>query len=96
MTSLMTSPGNNIVQILKLIYLPSIFELQRRSNTQNVRNAHGYRSGIFNFRYKTSGKKRLSRAQNGGHFKKILNIKHSFNLTSHMIRSSQIMPKKFF
>ena len=96
MTSLMTSPGNNIIQILKLIYLPSIFELQRRSNTQNVRNAHGYRSGKFNFRYKTSGKKRLSRAQNGGHFKKDLNIKHSFNLTSHMIRSSQIMPKKVF
>ena len=42
---------------------PSIFELQRRSNTQNVRNAHGYLSGIFNFRYKS-----LSRAQNGGHF----------------------------
>ena len=67
MMSLMTSPGNKIGQILKLIYLPSIFELQRLSNTQNVRNAHGYRSGIFNFRYKTSGKKW---AQNGGHFEK--------------------------
>ena len=30
---------------------PSIFELQRRSNTQNVGNAHGYLSGIINFRY---------------------------------------------
>ena len=46
---------------------PSIFELRRRSKAQNVGNAHGYLSGIFNFRY-TSGKKRLSRAQNGGHF----------------------------
>ena len=30
---------------------PSIFELQRRSKAQNVRNAHGYLSVIFNFRY---------------------------------------------
>ena len=29
---------------------PSIFELQRRSKAQNVGNAHGYLSGIFNFR----------------------------------------------
>ena len=41
---------------------PSIFELERRSKAQNVRNAHGYLSGI------TSGKKSLSRAQNSGHF----------------------------
>ena len=30
---------------------PSIFELQCRSKAQNVGNAHGYLSGIFNFRY---------------------------------------------
>ena len=30
---------------------PSIFELEHRSKTQNVGNAHGYLSGIFNFRY---------------------------------------------
>ena len=30
---------------------PLIFELQRRSKAQNVGNAHGYLSGIFNFRY---------------------------------------------
>ena len=30
---------------------PSIFELERRSRAQNVGNAHGYLSGIFNFRY---------------------------------------------
>ena len=30
---------------------PSIFELQRRSKAQNVGNADGYLSGIFNFRY---------------------------------------------
>ena len=42
---------------------PSMFELERRSKAQNVGNAHGYLSGIFNFR-----QKRLSRAQNSGHF----------------------------
>ena len=30
---------------------PSIFELERRSKAQNVGNAHGYLSGVFNFRY---------------------------------------------
>ena len=30
---------------------PSIFELEHRSKTQNVGNAQGYLSGIFNFRY---------------------------------------------
>ena len=30
---------------------PSIFELQRRPKAQNVGNAYGYLSGIFNFRY---------------------------------------------
>ena len=29
---------------------PPIFELEHRSRAQNVRNAHGYLSGIFNFR----------------------------------------------
>ena len=29
----------------------SIFELQRRSKVQNVGNAYGYLTGIFNFRY---------------------------------------------
>ena len=30
---------------------PSIFELECRAKAQNVGNAHGYRSGLFNFRY---------------------------------------------
>ena len=30
---------------------PLIFELERRSKSQNVGNAHGYLSGLFNFRY---------------------------------------------
>ena len=46
---------------------PSIFELERRSKAQNVGNAHGYLSGIFNFRYNFRLKS-LSRALNSGHF----------------------------
>ena len=46
---------------------PSIFELERRSKAQNVGNAHGYLSDIFNFRYNFRLKS-LSRAQNSGHF----------------------------
>ena len=30
---------------------PSIYELERRSNVQNIGNANGYDSGKFNFRY---------------------------------------------
>ena len=40
---------------------PSIIELERRSK------AHGYISGLFNFRYNFR-QKSLSRAQNSGHF----------------------------
>ena len=46
---------------------PSIFELERRSKAQNVGNAYGYLSDIFNFRYNLRWKS-LSRARNGGHF----------------------------
>ena len=52
MTASMTSPGHKVGQILKLTYLRQYkFELERRSKAQNVGNAHGYLSGIFNFRY---------------------------------------------
>ena len=57
---------------------PSIFELECRSKAQNVGNAYGYLSGIFNFRYQ------------------FWNNKHSFNLTSDVKRSSQIMQKNIF
>ena len=51
----------------KIDISPSIFELERRSKAQNVWNANGYLSGMFNFRYNFRWKS-LSRAQNGGHF----------------------------
>ena len=60
---------------------PSIFELERRSNTQNVGNTNGYLSDIFNFRYNFRWK-RLSRAQNGGHF-----------LNFEMINTASIWPQ---
>ena len=95
MTSLMTSPGHKIGQILKLIYLCHYLH---QSVDQNLKMSDMlmaiflvyYPSGI------TSGKKSLSRAQNGGHFWKLWNIKHSLNMTSDMKISSQIMPKKVF
>ena len=46
---------------------PSIFQLEHRSKAQNIGNAHGYLAGILNFQG-TSGKRMLSRPQNGGHF----------------------------
>ena len=51
MTSLMTSTCHKIGQMLKIDISPQIFELERRTKAQNVGNAHGYRYGIFNFRY---------------------------------------------
>ena len=43
--------GTQNISNFEIDIYPSIFELQRRSKAQNVRNAHGYLSGIFNFRY---------------------------------------------
>ena len=44
-----------------------IFELEHPSKAQNVRNANGYLSGIFDIAYNFQ-QKSLLRAQNGGHF----------------------------
>ena len=67
MTSLMTSPGNKIGQILKLIYLRQYLsysvDLKLKMSEMPMAIFLVYStSGI------TSGKKSLSRAQNGGHF----------------------------
>ena len=65
----------------------SIFELEHRTKTQNVGNANGHLSGIFNFRYNFRQKKFVASSK-WGPFWKFRNIKHSFNLTSDMIISS--------
>ena len=67
MTSLMTSPGHKIGQILKLIYLRhylhySVDQKLKMSDMLMAIFLVYYPSGM------TSGKKSLSRAQNGGHF----------------------------
>ena len=57
MTSFMTSPGHKNRSNFEIDISPSILELQRRPKAQNVGNAHGYLSGIFNFRYNFRYKK---------------------------------------
>ena len=52
---------------------PSIFEPEHRSKAQNIGNANGYLSGIFNFQYNFQWKS-LSQAQNGGHFKNTTSV----------------------
>ena len=92
-TSLMTSPGHKIDQILKFIYLRQYLnysvdqKLKMSEMLMAIFLAYSP-SGI------TSGKKSLSGSK-WRPFWKFWNIKHSFNLTSDVKRSSQIMPKKF-
>ena len=70
MTSLMTSPGNKIGQILKLIYLRqylsySVDQILKMSEMLMAIVLVYSTSSI-----KLTVKKSLSRAQNGGHFEK--------------------------
>ena len=50
MTSLMTSPDHKVGQILKFIYLIQYLSYSVDQKL-DVGNAHGYLSGLFNFRY---------------------------------------------
>ena len=86
MTSLMTSPGHKIGQIFKLIYFRqylsySIDQKLKMSEMLMAIFLVCSTSGI------TSGKKGLSSSK-WQQFWKFWNIKHSFNLTSDMERSS--------
>ena len=94
MTSLMRSPSHKIGQILKLIYLRqylsySVDQKLKMSEMLMAIFLVYSTSGI------TSGKKSLWSSK-WQPFWKFLNIRHSFNLTSDMKRSSQIMQKKVF
>ena len=94
MTSLMTTPGHKIGQILKLIYncqylSYSVDQKLKMSEMLMAIFLVYSTSGI------TSGEKCLSSSK-WRLFWKFWNIKHSFNLTSDMKRSSQIMPKKCY
>ena len=94
MTSLVTSPGHSVSQILKLIYLRQYLgysvdqKLKMSEMLMAIFLAYST-SGI------TSGKKFVASSQ-WRPFWKFSNIKRSFNLNSDMKRSSQIMPKKIF
>ena len=93
MTSLMTSPGHKIGQILKLIYLRQYlnFGVDQKLKMSEMLMAIVL---VYSTTGITSGKKSLSGSK-WRPFWKFWNIKHSLNLTSDMKRSSQIMPKKF-
>ena len=67
LTSLMTSPGHKIGQILKLIYLRQYFNY---SVDQKLKMSEMLMAIflVYSTSGITSGKKSLSRAQNGGHF----------------------------
>ena len=94
MTSLMTSPVHKIDQNLKLIYLRQYlnYSVDRKLKMSEMFMA------IF-LVYSTSGitsGKKFCRVLKMAAILKFWNIKHSFNWTSDMKRSSQIMPKKVF
>ena len=66
MTSLMTAPGHKSRSNFGIDISPSIFELDRQSEAQNIGNTHGYLASIFNVGI-TSGKQIMSQPENG-HF----------------------------
>ena len=90
----MTSPDHKIGQILKLIYLRQYlgYSIDQKLKMSEMLMAIFL---VYSTSGTTSGKKSLSGSK-WRPFWKFWNIKHSFNLTSDMKRSSQIMPKKVF
>ena len=94
MASFMTSPSHQIGQIFKLIYLRqylnySVDQKLKMSEMLMAIFLVYSPSGI------TSGKKFVASSK-WRPFWKFWNMKHSFNLTSDMKRSSQIVSKKVF
>ena len=94
MTSLMTSQDHKVGQILKLIYLLQYlsYSVDQKLKTLEMLMA------IF-LVYSTSGiisGKNIVASSKWRPFWKFWNIKHSFNLTTDMKRSSQIMQIKYF
>ena len=94
MTSLMTSRGQKMGQISKLIYLRQYFSY---SVDQKLKVSEMFMAIflVYSTSGITSGKKSFTSSK-WRPFWNFWNIKHSFNLTSDMKRSSQVMPKKFF
>ena len=65
MPSSMTSPFHKVCQNFEIHISTPMFQLERRSKAQNIGLLVYSTSGI------TSGKKSLSRVQNGGHFENV-------------------------
>ena len=89
MTSSMTSPGHKVGQFFKLIYLRKYLS---QSVDQKLKISEMLMA-IFRV-YSTSGitsAEKVCRELKMAAILKIWNIKHSFNLTSDMKKSSQIM-----
>ena len=73
---------------------PSIFELEGRPKAQNIGNANGYLSGIFNFWYNFRWKS-LPQAQNGGNFKNF-EILNTISIWPQICQDrSKLCPKNF-
>ena len=94
MTSLMTSPGHKIGQILKFIYLSQYlnYSVDQKLKISDMLMAIFL---VYSPSSITTGKK-VYREPKRRPFWKFWSIKHSFNSTSNMKRSSKIMQKKHF
>ena len=90
----MTSPDHKIGQILKLIYLRQYLSYSVDQKLK-MSEMHMAIFLVYSTSGITSGKKTFVGLK-WRPFWKFWNIEHSFNLTSDMKISSQIMPKKFF
>ena len=92
MTSSMTSPSHKIGQILKLIYLRQYLNY---SVDQKLKMSEMLMTIVLVYSPSgiTSGKKFVASSK-WRPFWKFWNMKHSFNLTSDMKKSSQTMSKK--
>ena len=94
MTSFLTSPSHKIGQILELIYLRQYlnYSVDQKHKMSEMLMAIFL---VYSLSGITSGKK-VCRELKMAAILKFWNMKHSFNLTSDMKISSQIMPKKVF
>ena len=95
MTSLMASPGHKEGQILKLIYLRQYlsYSVDQKLKISEMLMAIFL---VYSTSGITSGKKDCRQLKMAAIFFKFWLIEHSFNFTSDIKRSFQILPKKVF
>ena len=95
MTSLMTSPGNKIGQILKLIYIRQYlsYSVDQRLKMSEMLMATFL---VYSTSGITSGKKSLSRVQNGCHFKNFKTLNTASNWPQMWKDRPKLCQKKYF